>query len=111
MIAHLNTQIENSPLNSGIHQSGAQISQDQKLYRLPFLVFLQTLASDSDFVRSEARSDRNYELYQTVLSRWQLAGYPRPREWQGAEYLQVGAYLHKWMLHHFEHGFGSDQEF
>lgn len=99
-----NTQTGNNP-HSDTPPANAQTEQGQKPYRLPFLTFLQTLASDSDFVRSEAKTDCDFEMYQTVLSRWRAAGFPRPIEWSDTQYLQVGAYLKEWMMHHFEHGF------
>jgi hypothetical protein len=107
----LNIQKRNILPNSGIEETDVQISEGRKPCRRPFEVFLQTLASDPDFLRSEARSARDLEIYQTVLSRWQLAGCPSPREWNDKEYLQVGAYLRNWMLYHFEHGFASGQAF
>jgi hypothetical protein len=78
-----------------------------KVCRLPFSRFLLALLADPDFLRSESRSDHEYDLFQNVLRQWQVAGRPDPEEWTDEEYLQVGAYLRKWMLFHHKNGFIS----
>jgi hypothetical protein len=73
--------------------------------RIPFAIWLRDLLENPRLLRLEAGTPHKFQQYQNVLNLWKAAGFPRPREWNDAEYLQVSAYTQAWMDLHDKQGF------